>query len=513
MGVNRLAAYPAPAPEESATVLNSTFDPSAPCGRPARAFPALAALAFVAPLGLAGCATSLAPPYQAPALPVPAVYGETARDLAGAAPPDWRSYFFDPQLRGLIERALTDNRDLRAALLRVEQARAAYRIERADRVPSVDLGAAVTRDRTPADLSLTRRPVVVTQWQAQLELGWELDFWGRVRSLNDAALERYLATDAARRAVALTLVTQVADAYLVLRELDQRLALARRTIASREASWRIFARREALGATSRLDLTQIQTLLAQAQSLGVQLELSRAEQAHALVLLIGAPIDVAPADEAVMDGAMMPDLDPGLPSALLANRPDIIAAEHRLRAANADIGAARAAFFPRIALTGALGTASDELEGLFRGANRAWRFIPSLSLPIFDAGRNRAGLDLADTGRQLAVADYERSIQVAFREVSDALAARHWLAAQIDIQQRALAAESERARLAKLRYDHGAAAFLEVLDAQRDLLSAEQQLVQTRRLALSSRVALYAALGGGTQDAATRSGWPAGPAR
>lgn len=463
-------------------------------------------------LGLCGCA-SMAPPYQAPALPVPSVYADTASPGDQVAGFGWRDYFADPALRALIDQALRNNRDLRTAVLRVREARAAYGIQRADRLPSVGLGVAGSRGRTPADLSLTGHSTVAEQYQAQLELGWEIDFWGRLRSLNDAALESYLATEEARRAVTVSLVSQVANAYLALREVDERLALAQRTIASREESTRIFRRREQLGSTSRLDLAQVETLLAQAQSLGAQLEQARAEQANALALLVGGPIDLASAIAGLADAAVIPELDPGLPSALLTRRPDIIAAEHQLRAANADIGAARAAFFPRISLTGALGTASGELDGLFRGGNRAWSFTPSLSLPIFDAGRNRASLDLAETRRELAVVSYERTIQTAFREVSDALTARRWMGVQVGIQQKALAAQAERARLAKLRYDNGAAAFLEVLDAQRDLLSTEQQLVQTRRLALSSRVALFAALGGGAQDAEPSLPTPARPTR
>ncbi|MEW6168014.1 MAG: efflux transporter outer membrane subunit, partial [Pseudomonadota bacterium] len=323
----------------------------------------------------------------------------------------------------------------------------------------------------------------------------------RIESLKEAALKEYLATDAARRAAALSLVAQLAEQYLALCELDERLAIAGATVASRSESLRIFTRRYEVGSISRLDLTQVETLLRQAQVLQAQLEQSRSAQLHALALLLGTT-PLMPQTLHLDDDAVQRELRAGLPSALLLRRPDILAAEHRLRAANADIGAARAAFFPSLSLTGAYGTASTELDGLFESGGLAWSFSPQLSLPIFDRGRRRAALEVAELRRDEAVASYERAIQTAFREVSDALSAQRWLQQQTRFLQEALDVQSERARLAQLRYDAGAAPYLEVLDAQRELLAAEQQLVQARRAALSARVQLYAALGGGTQDAA-----------
>ncbi|WP_084085463.1 efflux transporter outer membrane subunit [Cupriavidus sp. USMAA2-4] len=458
---------------------------------------------------LAGC-MSLAPSYQAPPLPVADRYDAAVAETQGtsttpAAEVSWQSYFHDPAMRGLIGTALANNRDLRVAVLRVEEARAAYAIRRADLFPTVGLQADGTRARTPGDLNLSGRPLTASQYQVSLgAASWELDFWGRVRNLKDAALENYLATDAARRAFTLSLVGEVADAYLTLREYDERLALTRQTIASRGESLRIFRRRYEVGAISKLDLTQVETLYEQAQALGAQLEQTRAQQAHALELLVGTPLALPPASERLDDDAVQRDLPAGLPAELLDKRPDIVAAEHQLRAANANIGAARAAFFPQVTLTGAFGTASAELDGLFTGPSRAWSFAPSISLPIFDAGRRRAGLDLAEVRRDQAVATYERTVQAAFRDVSDALAARYWLARQVATLGATVKAQGERERLARLRYDHGASPFLEVLDAQRDLLSAQQQFVQTRRALISSRVALYTALAGGigTLDAA-----------
>jgi multidrug efflux system outer membrane protein len=452
----------------------------------------------------AGC-VSMAPPYSRPALPVPAAYDAPPAHPAelSASHIPWRTYFSDPALQALIDTALANNRDLRTALARVQEARALYGIQRADQFPTVGVQADGTRARVPGDLNLTGQPQVSSQYQVGLGLAsWELDFWGRVSSLKDAALQNYLATDAAAQAATLSLITQVADSYLTLRELDERLELTRETIASRAESLRIFRRRFEVGAISKLDLTQVETLWQQARALGADLERIRAEQAHALALLVGAPLNLPEQAEPLDDTAVMRELPAGLPSDLLVNRPDIVAAEHQLQAANANIGAARAAFLPSITLTGAFGTASAELDGLFSGASRAWNFAPSISLPIFDAGRRQSALDLAEARRDQAVAGYEKTIQAAFRDVSDALSARHWLAEQVEVLRATVAAQTERARLAQLRYDHGASPYLEVLDAQRDLLAAQQTLVQTRRALLSSRVGLYAALGGGTQASA-----------
>ncbi|WP_290871776.1 efflux transporter outer membrane subunit, partial [Aquabacterium sp.] len=433
--------------------------------------PALFAVAVLC----AGC-TSMAPPYQQPRLPVPEHY-EGARATTPTltvADLDWRSGFTDPALQDLIERALRHNRDLRVATLRVEEARAAYGIQRADQWPSAQATLGMQRSRLPALPPLTRQPTLLTGYSAMLaSSSWELDFWGRVRSLEDSALERFLASDEARRAVTLSLITHVADSYLALRELDERLTLARRTVESRQASLRIFTRRQEVGASSRLELTQVQTLLAQAQALSAQLGQQRAAQAHALSWLVGDEAQpTVPAGE-LADTAIAPVVEAGLPSALLLDRPDLIAAEHQLRAAHAQIGAARATFFPTIALTGGGGSASSELGQLFDLNGRAWTLMPQISLPIFDGGRRQTNLTLAEVRRDIAVAQYEQAIQGAFRDVQDALSAQSATQALLAIQRQALQAQSERARLARLRYDHGATTFLEVLDAERDLLTAE----------------------------------------
>ncbi|GAB2879559.1 efflux transporter outer membrane subunit [Uliginosibacterium flavum] len=455
---------------------------------------------------LAAC-VSMAPSYEVPVLPVASSYAESAAQaLSQTASIGWREYFTDPDLQALIAAALDNNRDLRIAVLRVEEARATYGIQRSAQFPNINAQAGMDRSRTPADLNITRKPLLVSQYQVALGLAsWEIDFWGRISSLKEAALENYLASDEARRAVSIALIAQVANGYLGLREMDERIALANQTTVSREDSLRIFTRRVEVGSSSRLELTQVQTLLTQAQGLRAQLQMTRATQVNALTLLVGTPIDMPAMQNQSNSPEILIELTPGLPSELLINRPDIVAAEHQLKASHANIGAARAAFFPRIALTGSLGTASAELSGLFASGSLAWSFSPSISLPIFDGGRNRNNLDLAEVRRDLAVANYEKTVQSAFRDVSDALAARHWLSEQVGIAQAALRAQTERARLSQLRYDNGASTFLEILDAQRELLVAEQQLVQTRRTLLSSRVSLYAALGGGLNAASSHS--------
>ena len=467
---------------------------------------ALRALVALVLFVLGGC-MSMAPLYERPPLPVAAAYPQNAAlpQTSGqnATRVGWRDYFADQRLQALLSQALENNRDLRIAVSRVEEMRATYGIQRAEQFPGISATADGSRTRTPADLSPTGKPVTSNRFQVGLGLNaWELDFWGRVRSLKDAALENYLSSDAARHAVALSLIAQVANSYLVLRELDERLALARETIASREESLRIFRRRVEVGSTSRLDLTQVETLWLQAKALGQQLGQARAVQANALTLLVGAPVDLGPEPGYFDDAGMLGELHAGLPSDLLLERPDIMAAEHQLKAANANIGAARAAFFPRITLLGSYGTASAELDGLFKSGSLAWSFAPSISLPLFDGWRNSNNLDLSWARRNTAVAQYEKAIQSAFRDVADALANRQWLAEQVQTLQATVAVQAERARLAKLRYDNGAAAFLEVLDAQRDLLTVAQQLVQTRRALLASRVDLYAALGSDTDTSA-----------
>lgn len=456
---------------------------------------------------LTGC--SLAPSYERPALPTaafyPGAYGTEVHAAPAAYRIGWQEFFMDAPLRELIALALENNRDLRITVQRVKEAHALYGIQRAEQFPHIQAGAVSDRARIPADLSLTGRSVISEQYSATLNLSaWELDFWGRIRSLSAAALESYLATEEARRAVVISLVAEVANLYLIERELDELVDISQRTLATREESYRIMKRRYEVGAASKLDAVQAETLLNSARANLAALQRGRDRNRNALTLLVGAspPLEIKPLSR--IEKGFVREISVGLPSDLLLNRPDVLAAEHRLKAANASIGAARAAFFPRIVLTGGAGTASAELNGLFAAGSGVWSFVPSITLPLFEGGRNLASLDLAEARRNAAIADYEKTIQGAFREVADALAERRWLADQVDALQATLTAQTERARLAGLRYRDGAAPYLEVLDAERDRFAAEQALVQSRRALLAGSVNLYAALGGGAADRTER---------
>ena len=457
-----------------------------------------ASLALACTLG--GC-RSMAPRYVTPPLPVPDSYGAAATSATQPAYAiAWRDYFTDPQLQSLIAQALENNRDLRRAVLRVEQARAAYRIQRSEEFPTAGVGGIGTRGRAP-DGGISGLPLTPNQLTVGAATSnWEIDFWGRVRSLKDAALEDYLSSEAASRATGLSVVTEVASSYVRLRELDERIALARGTLLNHDESLRIFARRVSVGATSRFDLRQVEVLRHESASLVEDLELIRAQEVNTLDVLVGAPAGYqtvsAPMDENTMFGR----LEPGLPSEVLTRRPDIVAAEHALKARNANIGAARAAFLPQISLIGFFGFANPALSGLFDSDSRAWIVAPNVIETIFDAGRRRAKVELARLQRDEAIAGYERTIQAAFRDVMNALAELRWRDEQIGTLRATLDAQSDRSRLAKLSYDKGKVRYIDVLDAERGRLIAEQQLSQSRGEFLNAHVALYAALGGGAEN-------------
>lgn len=466
--------------------------------------PALLRTLLLPPLlgGLAAC--SFAPDYVTPTLPVPAQFphggGEDAPSIARIG---WRDFFRDPQLQDLIEQALEHNRDLRVAAGRVAEARANYRIQGAPLYPQLQASGNYIRAEAGGELPDTGQSIVIEQLAAQVSAGWEIDFWGRTRNLRGAALEQYLSSEEGRRAVATQLVAQVANGWLLELEYAERIALAQRSLATRERAAHLMRRRYEVGSGSRLEVTQTQTLLAQAHATLEALEMDRATNRNALALLVGHPVALEPrslALAAVAEGVALPT---GLPSEMLANRPDIMAAEHTLRAASANIGAARAAFFPNVKINTTANYGRTSIEGLFDGeTGLTWMFQPQISLPLFDGGRNRANLDLAEARKITAVADYEKTVQEAFRDVADALARRRWSGRQLESLREARLASTERTRLAQLRYDNGKSAYLEVLDAQRDLFDAEQQVARLERAHLASGVALYAALGGGFADGA-----------
>ncbi len=451
------------------------------------------AAALLAGLGLVlgGCAQL--PGYERTEPPIAAGWPASAAVETGAElriPADWRAAYPDARLQALIEAALQHNRDLRLATARIEEARAQLGLARADLRPGVDATASALTQRADGDVS--------RRFQAGVQMpAYELDFWGRVQSRDEAALMRYLASEEAARAVRLTLIADVAEAYLLQLELTQRLRLTQATLASRAETREIVARRRDVGLAGDLDVLQADGLLAlgRAELAALQRQLAAAD--NALTLLVGSVPDSLPPGRGLEAQDLVAELAPGLPAEVLLRRPDVLAAEARLKAANADIGAARAAFFPTITLTAALGLASRGLTDLFDAAGGTWLFQPVLRWPLFDAGRTQAGVDLAQARRLAAVAEYERTIQQAFREVADGLAARRNLAEQLAAQQAQARVQGERLRLAEARYRAGLTSFLDVLDAQRDLYTAEQAVVQTRRAWLANTVRLYKALGGG----------------
>ena len=418
--------------------------------------------------------------------------------MTPAADTGWRDFLADPRLQRLVEMALQNNRDLRVAMLNVAEVEAQYRGQRAALFPQLSGSAGASQSRTPASLEPSGQTIVAHAYSLGLSASWEIDFFGRLRSLKDAAFEQYLASAHGRQAAEILLVSQVADQYLTILASDEQLAVTRGTLQTAQASCKIVQLRFDTGTASELDLRLSQTVVAQAQTnYSAQLRL-RAQAENALVLMLGQalPQDLPPAVR-LGDQAILSDIPAGLPSDLLTRRPDILQAEAILRSENANIGAARAAFFPRIVLTGTLGTASSTLGGLFGSGSSAWSFVPSLVLPIFDAGAHQADLDVAKIRKDIGIAQYEKAIQTGFREVSDGLAARGTYDDQLAAAQRYADAEQSRLQLAQMRYENGVDDYLGVLTAQTDLYSAQQALVSARLNRLTSLVDLYRSLGGG----------------
>lgn len=446
-------------------------------------------------LSAAGCATMI-PNYERPAAPVAAAYSgaTTAQESVGAAASDieWQNYFGDERLKRLIDVALKNNRDLRVSVLNIEQARAQYQVRRANEWPTVGIGAIGSRQPNAGGS-------IVGTYTAGLSVtAYELDFFGRVRSLSEAALAQYLGTEEARKNVQIALISLVANTYLSLLADDELLAVTRRALVTREDSLKLTKLKFDVGAASEIDYRQAESLLEGARVTLAQLIRQRAIDENALALLLGQslPVDL-PQGLSIASQKLINDLPVGVPSEVLTRRPDVRQAEQQLIAANANIGAARAAFFPKITLTGSAGSASSQLSGLFKSGSSAWSFMPQLLLPIFDSGRNQANLDVANVSRDIAVAQYEKAIQTAFREVSDSLAGRATLGEQMRAQEAQANAEAVRFKLADLRYRNGAASYLDVLDAQRSLFAAQQAVVQAQAQQVQNQVTLYKVLGGG----------------
>ncbi len=443
---------------------------------------------------LAGCA-SMAPPYERPAAPVAATFPDAQAAGAPAAMPaseiEWQRFFVDPRLKRLIELALQNNRDLRIAVLNVERVRAQYQIQRSEQLPTVLLGATGLAEPNRDGNGST------SYYTAGLNItGYELDLFGRVRSLTDAALQQYFASEEARKAAQISLVATVANTYLTLLADELQLEVTRKTLDTREQSYRLLKLKLDNGASSDYEVAQALSLVEGARAALALFTRQRAQDHNALELLIGQPLPAdLPPGLPLQGQGLLAELPAGLPSQLLAQRPDVRQAERQLQAANANIGAARAAFFPRITLTGSVGLASEDLGGLFD--NRAWQFAPRITLPIFDAGANQANLELSQANRDIAVAQYERSIQTAFREVADSLAGRATLGEQLRAQQAQVQAEETRFRLADLRFQNGASSYLDVLEAQRALFQSQQAAVVVQAAQQQNLVTLYKVLGGG----------------
>ena len=445
-------------------------------------------------LALAAC--SMQPVYERPAAPVAGEFptGPAYKDSpAGGSPAvdiGWRDFLADPRLQRLVEIALKNNRDLRVAMLNVAQVQAQYRIQRAALLPQVDGFADASRTRN--------KGVTSNDYSVGVAAAWEIDFFGRLRSLNDAAFEQYFATAYARQAAEILLVSQVADQYLAMLALNEQLAVTRRTLETAQASYKIVKLQFDTGTAAELTLRQSETVVEQANANDAALVRARAQAENGLVLLIGQPLPAdLPPPLPMGEEKILADIPAGLPSDLLARRPDILQAEALLRSENANIGAARAAFFPRVSLTGSVGTASATLGGLFGAGSRAWSFLPSITVPIFSGGALQASLDVAKIQKDIGIAQYEKAIQTAFREVADGLAARGTYDEQLSSLERYTAAQRRRLELADFRYRNGADTYLNVLTAQTDFYNAQLALVSTRLQRLTSLVDLYRSLGGG----------------
>jgi outer membrane protein, multidrug efflux system len=468
-----------------------------------------------------GCA-NLAPEYRQPAAPIPGAFpaefsAGAASEPTGSAPLNlgWRDFFIDDRLRQIVALTLANNRDLRVAALNIERARAQYGITRAAAFPSVDAGASASRGRSAGggsgsasgEAGGASSSRLGTQFSVELaQVSYELDLFGRVRNLSDAALQGFFSTDETRRSTQISLVAEVASAWLALESDSQRLKLARDTLASQLKTFDLIQRANALGAQSGLALAQAQSTVDAARVQAATSDSLVEQDRNALLLLVGADVPTAllPAADTSPGRAPVARLlapPVGLPSSILQQRPDVLAAEYALKASNADIGAARAAFYPRISLTGAAGTASSTLSGLFSAGSRTWNFLPSITVPIFDGGANRANLRSAEVQQQIQLASYEKTLQVAFREVADALAARRTLDERVNAQQSLVAANTRTFELSQALFRSGAGGFFDVLDAQRNLYSAQQDLIDLLRVEQVNRLTIYKVLGGGWSEA------------
>jgi len=454
---------------------------------------------------LAGCSTTLAPDYTRPAAPVPTNWpsGPAYQEMKAATTNNaenipWRDFYIDAKLRKIIELALANNRDLRVAAMTIEKTRAMYRIQRADLLPTINAVGYGTKQEIFANVASFEEKMKVEYYSVNMGFSsYELDLFGRIRSLKERALQQYLATAQAHRSLQISLIAEIAGVYLNLAADHERLRLSQNTLDSQETSYDLIQRRYETGEISELDLRQAQTSVEAARTDAAKYLGQVAVDENTLNLLSGAqvPRELLPGE--LGEITALKDISTGLPSEILLRRPDILQAENQLQAANANIGAARAAFFPSITLTGNYGTMDDQLGGLFKSGSGVWQFTPQITVPIFDTGRNWAGLDSAKADREIYLARYEKTIQTAFREVADALAQRGTLQDQLKAQESLVDATAAAYSLAGARYDNGIDSYLAVLDSQRSLYTAQQGLIAVRLAGLANLVTLYKALGGG----------------
>lgn len=453
----------------------------------------------------AGC--TLAPKYTRPKAPITTEWPSGAAYAKNQATPNlsdvqqlkWREFFSDEKLQQVIGTALTNNRDLRLAVLNVERTRAMYGIQRAGVLPTINAVGSGSKQSVPADLSNGGRRQTIERYDANLGVAaWEIDFFGRIRSLKERALKEYLATEQARRSAQILLVSSVAHAYLALGADRENLKLSQTTLESQQGAYDLIKRRQQRGLIPDLDLYRAQAQVEVARGDVARFTQLVAQDENALNLLVGTNVSATLLPEELGSVTHLKEIQPGLPSEVLLRRPDVVQAEHLLRAANADIGAARAAFFPRVSLTATIGTASSDLSGLFKAGSGAWSYAPQIVMPIFDA-RTWSAHKAAKVQQEIAVAQYERAIQGAFREVADTLAVRGTVDQQVAAQQSLVHAVAETYRLSNSRYEKGLDSYLSVLDAQRSLYAAQQGLVSLRMAKLANHVSLYAVLGGGWQ--------------
>lgn len=466
------------------------------------------ALTVAVMAALSGC-VNLAPDYQRPDSPVSQNWpsgvstprGADARADRLAADIGWRDYFVDERLQRTIEAALANNRDLRVAALNVEMARAQYRIQRADQLPTINGVVQENAQRLPGDLRGVS-PSISRQYTVGLSISsYEVDFWSRVQNLKRQALEEYLASEEGRRSAQISLVAEVANAWLSLAADRELLQLAKNTSASQQQSYDLVRRRFSVGVASDLDVSQARSSVETAKLDVARYTAQVAEDENALRLLVGKELspELLPA-KGLPTQAVLRGVPVGVDSDVLLQRPDILRAEHLLKGANANIGAARAAFFPSITLTANGGTSSDQLDRLFRSGSGLWGFAPQISIPIFDTGRNRATLDVAKLQRDINIAQYEKAIQSAFREVSDALAQRNTIGDRMMAQTALVETNGKSYRLSTARFKAGVDSYLNVLDSQRSLYGAQQGLIGTRLAQQANLVSLYKVLGGGWRE-------------